>query len=85
MATERPTQIGDFLRSRTGVALIVFLGIAAFFLITEHGAHLFGVLPFALLLLCPLMHLFMHGGHGGHGGDVSNHEGHPTAPEERSR
>ena len=82
MAAERPTQIGDFLRSRTGVALIVFLGIAAFFLITEHSAHLFGVLPFALLLLCPLMHLFMHGGHGG---DVSNHEGHPTAPEERSR
>ena len=85
MATERSTQIGDFLRSHTGVALIVFLGIAAFFLITEHGAHLFGVLPFALLLLCPLMHLFMHGGHGGHGGDVSNHEGHPTATEERSR
>lgn len=85
MATERPTQIGDFLRSRTGVALIVFLGIAAFFLITEHSAHLFGVLPFALLLLCPLMHLFMHGGHDGHGGEVSNHGGHPKAPEEGSR
>ena len=85
MATERSTQIGDFLRSRTGVALIVFLGIAAFFLITEHSAHLFGVLPFALLLLCPLMHLSMHGGHGGHGGGVGDHKGHPTAPEERSR
>ena len=85
MATERPTLLGDFLRSRTGVALIVFLGVATFFLITEHTAHLFGFLPFALLLLCPLMHLFMHGGHGGHGGDVSNHEGHRPAPEERSR
>ena len=25
------------------------------------------LLPFALLMLCPLMHLFMHGGHGSHG------------------
>jgi hypothetical protein len=85
VATERPSHMGDFLRSRTGLVLIVFLGVAAFFLITEHSAHLFGSLPFALLLLCPLMHLFMHGGHGGHGGDVSDHEGLPQAPEEGSR
>lgn len=43
--------------------LVVVLG---FFLFTEHRAHLFGVLPFLLVLLCPLMHLFMHHGHGGH-------------------
>ena len=43
--------------------LAVVLG---FFLLTEHRAHLFGVLPFLLVLLCPLMHLFMHGGHGSH-------------------
>src|SRR5215207_1531433 len=54
-----------FLRSRTGVVLVAFLGIAAFFLITEHTAHVFGVLPYALLLLCPLLHVFMHHGHGG--------------------
>jgi len=47
--------------------LLVFLGVAAFFLITEHTAHVFGALPFLLLLLCPFMHLFMHGGHGGNG------------------
>jgi hypothetical protein len=57
------------------LALIVFLGIAAFFLIAEHTAHLYGFLPYALLLLCPLMHLFMHGGHGGHGGQGS-HDDH---------
>lgn len=50
------------------IALYVFLGIAAFFLITEHLAHLAGILPYLLLIACPLMHLFMHGGHGGHGG-----------------
>ena len=46
-----------------GVILAVVLG---FFLFTEHRAHLFGILPYALLLLCLLMHLFMHGGHGGY-------------------
>jgi hypothetical protein len=24
-------------------------------------------LPWLILLACPLMHIFMHGGHGGHG------------------
>ena len=43
-----------------------FLAIAGFFLLTEHRAHVFGVLPFLLLLACPLMHIFMHRGHGGH-------------------
>lgn len=42
-----------------------FIGIAAFFLISEHRAHLYGFLPYALLLACPLMHLFGHG-HGHH-------------------
>lgn len=42
-----------------------FLLVAAYFLITEHRAHLFGVLPFLLLAACPLMHFFHHHGHGG--------------------
>jgi heme/copper-type cytochrome/quinol oxidase subunit 4 len=72
MAARPPATAGEFLGSRTGLVLIIFLGIAAFFLVTEHTAHLYGVLPFALLLLCPLMHLFMHGGHGGHGGQAGH-------------
>ena len=51
----------------------VFLGfllIAGYFLLTEHRAHVWQYLPFALLLACPLLHMFHgHGGHGGHGGD----------------
>ena len=55
--------------SRTHWVLIGFLAIAGFFLVTEHRAHLFGLLPFLLVLACPLMHFFMHGGHGhGDGG-----------------
>jgi hypothetical protein len=45
------------------VVLVVFLAIAGFYLYSEHRAHLFGALPYLLLLLCPLMHLFMHHGH----------------------
>lgn len=62
---ERPR---SFLMSRNGVVLIAFLAIAGFYLLTEHRAHLFGILPWLLLLACPLLHVFMHRGHGGHGG-----------------
>jgi hypothetical protein len=40
-----------------------FMAVAAYFLLTEHRAHLVAFLPYALLLACPLMHLFMHRGH----------------------
>ena len=48
---------------RINWVLIGFLAIAAFFLFTEHRAHLLGVLPFLLLFLCPLLHFFGHHGH----------------------
>lgn len=57
-----------FWRSRTALFTIAFLAIAAFFLLSEHRAHTLGVLPYLLLLACPLLHIFMHRGHGGHGG-----------------
>ncbi|TXH86947.1 MAG: DUF2933 domain-containing protein [Rhodoferax sp.] len=56
-----------FWSSRYAVGLIVLGGIAAYFLLTEHLAHVVGALPYLFLLACPLMHVFMHGGHGGHG------------------
>jgi hypothetical protein len=58
-------------QTRGGLVLLGFLAIGAYFLITEHLAHLALAVPFLpwlLLLACPLMHLFMHGGHGGYGG-----------------
>ena len=60
------------MKSRSNITLTVFLIIGAVFLVTEHRAHLAGWIPYwpyLLLLACPLMHLFMHGGYGhaGHG------------------
>lgn len=55
-------------------ALVGFLLIAAFFLLTEHRAHFLGILPWLLLLACPFLH-FLHRGHGGHG---RTHEGRGT-------
>ena len=69
MTNEQPSSAG-WLRSRSGLVLIGFLAIAAFFLWEEHKAHLLGALPYVLLLLCPLLHLF----HGGHGGQGHNHD-----------
>ena len=61
------------------MVFIAFLAIAAFFLITEHTAHFFGFLPYALLLLCPFLHLFMHSGHGDH----ANHADHVSDGEKK--
>lgn len=64
-----PNAAPPFLKTLAGWVMIAFLAIGGFYLITEHTAHLFGFLPFAFLLACPLMHLFMHHGHGGGHGD----------------
>lgn len=61
-------------RPRARWALYGFLAVAAFFLWSEHRAHVLGVLPYLLILACPLMHLFHHHGQHGH---------HGTPPEEK--
>lgn len=71
----------SFWRSWPGVCAILLGAALIFFLVTEHTAHFFGMLPFGILLLCPLLHIFMHKGHGGHSGndeskpaDTSGHQ-----------
>ncbi len=79
MNTTQQSIARGWLWSRTGLVLLAFLAIAAFFLVTEHTAHVLGVLPFLLVLLCPLLHLFLHGRHGG--GDASHGESRPGRSE----
>ncbi|SEK88008.1 Protein of unknown function [Atopomonas hussainii] len=53
-------------RSKKAIALGMLVLIALFYVWREHYEHLAQIWPYALLLLCPLMHLFGHQ-HGGHG------------------
>lgn len=73
-ASESSAPRGRTFRFALGFA--VFAAIAGFLLFTEHRAHVLGALPFALLLLCPLMHFFMHGGdHSGEEHGAKHQEG----------
>ena len=62
----------SFLTSPAGLVLMGFLVIGGVYLWLEHRAHLLGALVFLPLLLCPLMHLFIHHGHGDHSGHDSS-------------
>ena len=70
MENEHPHAHEDKHLQRTrSVSKLIFVGfiiVAGYFLLTEHRAHTIAYLPFLLLLACPLMHFFMHGGHAGH-------------------
>jgi heme/copper-type cytochrome/quinol oxidase subunit 4 len=56
-----------FWRSPIGLVFAVFLAVAAFLLVSEHGAHVLGAAPLLLVLaVCIGAHFFMHGGHRAH-------------------
>lgn len=55
-----------FWFSSNGLVALAFIAAVTYFLLVEHREHLFQALPYLILLLCPLMHLFVHRGHGGH-------------------
>lgn len=55
-----------FWKSRVGVAAVGFLVLAGILLLSEHRAHFLGVLPYFILLACPLLHVFMHRVHRAH-------------------
>ena len=70
--------------SRTTLALLGFLAVAAFLLLAGHTNHAIAALPFLLILACPLMHLFMmHGGHGGHDQHAGEQSGQASTVERR--
>jgi hypothetical protein len=70
--TEAIMNPGPFRRSRW--VLWGFLAVAAFFLWSEHRAHVMGLLPYLLFLACPLMHLFHHHGHRHHHSGEADYE-----------
>jgi len=60
-----------FWRSRTGLISMVLGVVAVLYLLLEHTGYVIQWLPFGILLLCPLMHVVMHGNHSEHGGGSS--------------
>lgn len=78
MNASNPSRQPPFWRSKPGIALGMLLVIGLFYLAREHYGHLSQLLPYAILLLCPLMHLFGHS-HGGHGHHAVMHDTHKDA------
>ena len=58
--------------------VIICLFAVGYWVYTYQYEHALGFLPYAILLLCPLMHIFMHGGHGhgSHGGHHNQNSHH---------
>ena len=56
----------DWLASRTGLLFLASTGAVLLWLVYEHRLHVLAILPYLLVLACPLMHLFHHRGHTAH-------------------
>lgn len=81
--SDKPPEKKSWWLSFPGFITIILLLAVGYYIITEHRAHLFNILPLLFLLLCPLMHL-MHGGHSGHRGKHHHHEkDNNDSPEKR--
>ena len=52
------------VRTPLGWALTLAIAALGLYLLITHTGHVLSALPYLLLMACPLMHLFMHGGHG---------------------
>ena len=76
---------GHAPRRRTAwfTAAVMLAAVGGVYLVQQHWTHLSGNWVYLILLACPLMHLFMHGGHGGHGGHGDHHR--PMAGHGNSR
>jgi hypothetical protein len=69
----QPSSERHWWLSLRGFIAFIFIIAVGYYLITEHRAHLFNILPLLLLLACPLMHIFMHGKHAMHGDGDHRH------------
>jgi len=71
---QKPENKVSFWKSPGGITLIFLLVVGGYFLFKEHSAHIGSNWIWLILLLCPVMHLFMHGGSGNHGGHKRDNE-----------
>ncbi len=65
---EGMVRAGEWLRRNVlSIGICLILVIAGIYVLMLFGKRLGGAGSYLFLLVCPLMHLFMHRGHGGHG------------------
>ncbi|WP_181700843.1 DUF2933 domain-containing protein [Chthonobacter albigriseus] len=55
-------------RTTSGWIVATVFAIGVGLAVIDHWTHVLGVLPYLVILACPLMHVVMHRGHGGHAG-----------------
>lgn len=60
------TRLLDFLKSPSGLLTLTLVVVAGWFVVAAYGDTLLRLLPYGLILLCPLIHLLLHRGHSGH-------------------
>lgn len=65
--------------SARGIIVLAIAIVIGGYLVIWHGAHVAAALPFMVILACPLMHMFMHGGHGHHRGHGTENVSPPTS------
>jgi hypothetical protein len=75
----RSSRTSEGLSRNTKLAVWSALLIAGFFVLREHWNHALGLLPYLLLIACPLMHLFGHGHHHGAHGHHLDRDRNPSA------
>jgi hypothetical protein len=68
------TAMGQWVSSHVGLTIFGLTAATLFVIIIAASASLSAVLPYFLLLLCPLAHLFLHSGHGGHAEHAARRE-----------
>lgn len=76
----RPKNKKPWWKTSSGMLLIVLFAFGGYFLVKEHAAHIGDNWIWLILLLCPLIHIFMHGGHGKHEG-----HGHRRSDDEEEK
>lgn len=76
---ERDTATSDhavpWWRRKLWLVMLSFALVAGFLLLTEHRPHVLGLLPYLLLLACPLLHFFHGHGHRRDRSETGHHSG----------
>lgn len=62
--SHQPSWRDALIRTPLGWVVTLAAAAAGVYLLLFHLDHVFLVVPYLLLMACPLMHLFMHHGHG---------------------